>query len=570
MKKSHILIVLISLLVCVAVFVGALKIFPKTVSPLPPSSAEPAFDVESALSYIKTLSTSFTHRVTGNPSYRDAALWLAEELAVLGLEVSIQEFDMVIESEEVVGMNVLGTSPGKTDEIIVVTGHFDIPPYVAEGAGDNASGVGITLELARIFSQQPHEKTMIFMPNGAEEYGMWGVRSFIRDFDERDKIVAVVDIDFSHLFEPAYFLPLFAGTHRGYTPPTLRETTLQELEKGDLPIFEVMPVFEYLDRSIPIAVVDAGTFLGAGIPAVNLGVSTDVPNYNDIYYHTEEDRFEYLTPEAISALGSASERLLLALDESTLPVESMYYLKVSKQSYVPGTIIWIAQLLLFVPLFLTAIFLISSLTGTSKKSYIDEAKAFFGTFIALAVGYIVLLILPEIGLMVKYELYPATMKDPVLYNPQWVALLLTYGSMVVVGVIVAFSPLFKKSGKDHAGERAFLMAALSGIVLVTMVVNGFSASLLLFLPAVLWIWIGPGKSAIRTVANLVLLLLGTAVFSALLIFFPKVYYIGPIYWYLTMAASFGLVTPIAVILFLLTCAVFIRLIRLSFMRRAGV
>jgi hypothetical protein len=144
---------------------------------------------------------------------------------------------------------------------------------------------------------------------------------------------------------------------------------------------------------------------------------------------------------------------------------------------------------------------------------------------------------------------------------------LTYGSMVLVGIILwRFTPLFVKTGKNPADRRAFLTAALAVISLLTWAVNGFAATLLLILPATLWIWIGPGRSKIRIVGNLALLVGGTAVFAALLYFFPKIYYIGPIWWYLSLAAAYGLVTPAAVVLFLMTLGLLIRLLALSFAR----
>jgi hypothetical protein len=72
----------------------------------------------------------------------------------------------------------LGTiEPGK---LIIIGAHFDSynqqsdPMIFAPGADDNASGTAAVMEIARVLAGIPTRKTIIFIPFGAEEQGLYG------------------------------------------------------------------------------------------------------------------------------------------------------------------------------------------------------------------------------------------------------------------------------------------------------------------------------------------------------------------------------------------------------------
>ena len=71
--------------------------------------------------------------------------------------------------------NIIGEKPGSAfpDEIVVVCGHYD-SHMGTRGASDNAAGVAIMLELARVLSAAPTRRTLRFVAFGAEETGLNG------------------------------------------------------------------------------------------------------------------------------------------------------------------------------------------------------------------------------------------------------------------------------------------------------------------------------------------------------------------------------------------------------------
>ena len=86
--------------------------------------------------------------------------------------------------------NLKVVKPGyaEPDKVIVVGGHYDAinfesPGYAfCPGADDDASGVALTMELARILANVPLRKTVVFMPFNAEEVGLVGSAAAAHDF----------------------------------------------------------------------------------------------------------------------------------------------------------------------------------------------------------------------------------------------------------------------------------------------------------------------------------------------------------------------------------------------------
>ncbi len=84
--------------------------------------------------------------------------------------------------------NLNAVVPGKTDPdtYLVISAHYDHlgsigPDFYFPGANDNASGVALTLALARYFKENPLNKTIVFIEFTAEEQGLQGSRFFVEN-----------------------------------------------------------------------------------------------------------------------------------------------------------------------------------------------------------------------------------------------------------------------------------------------------------------------------------------------------------------------------------------------------
>jgi aminopeptidase YwaD len=73
------------------------------------------------------------------------------------------------------------------DEIILIGGHHDSVLNVP-GAMDNAAGTATVMELARLYARRGSRRTLRFVAWGAEEFGLWGSKQYLKELQVKDKI----------------------------------------------------------------------------------------------------------------------------------------------------------------------------------------------------------------------------------------------------------------------------------------------------------------------------------------------------------------------------------------------
>ncbi|UCC43534.1 MAG: M20/M25/M40 family metallo-hydrolase [Candidatus Zixiibacteriota bacterium] len=140
--------------------------------------------------------TLFTHtqrlqdfhtRYIGTDSIDRARDWIAQKFLDYGYtDVTTPEFDAWNwwRTEIHTCYNVRAVKPGvgAPDEIVVVGAHYDAimfnQPYdpwdYSPGADDNASGVAMVLEVAKMLADIPTRRTVVFEAYSAEESGVYG------------------------------------------------------------------------------------------------------------------------------------------------------------------------------------------------------------------------------------------------------------------------------------------------------------------------------------------------------------------------------------------------------------
>jgi hypothetical protein len=132
-----------------------------------------------------------------------ARRWIEDELEqIAGLEVGTQAFPAAGNQRldagvEIVNVYAVLAGTSARDRYYVVSGHYDsraLDPRDARsrapGANDDASGVAVVLELARIFAAHPTEASLIFLCVAGEEQGLLGSRHFARDAREKGLHIA--------------------------------------------------------------------------------------------------------------------------------------------------------------------------------------------------------------------------------------------------------------------------------------------------------------------------------------------------------------------------------------------
>jgi peptidase M28-like protein len=263
--------------------------------------------------HLENLATRIGPRQAGSASDRLAQEYVAGRLERLGLEVHRQELGEVRISDrvdvELHSANIFGVRSGSAPGAILVGAHHDSRNASCPGASDDASGVSVVLEAARILSRRPPRHTLIFASFAGEEtHGLPGSRKFLEEWKGEPFLFALT-LDF--VGSGKIFVAPFPR------PPELWANRLLSaaVTPADRSWVSFDPWLTVVPRLIDISfAADHGSFLEAGIPALNL--SCQFPAW---IYHTSEDRAERTTAPTLRAARDVVVRIVDAADARGLP-----------------------------------------------------------------------------------------------------------------------------------------------------------------------------------------------------------------------------------------------------------
>jgi bacterial leucyl aminopeptidase len=188
---------------------------------LRPAAARPAMDYtldrgDNVRAVLPALSADSIHKTIGelsamkNRYFRSesgaaASAWLAQRWRSFTprADVTIELFDHGYPQKSVI-MTIPGTT--RPDEVVVIGGHLDsISPGgtsgTAPGADDDASGIATLTEVARVLLAADFRpaRTVKFMAYAAEEVGLRGSLSIVKDFTKRNvNVVGVLQLDMTN------------------------------------------------------------------------------------------------------------------------------------------------------------------------------------------------------------------------------------------------------------------------------------------------------------------------------------------------------------------------------------
>jgi hypothetical protein len=264
--------------------------------------AAPLFNPALAMQHIRQLSEEIGPRPTGSEAERRADGYIRDAFSSMGYE------DVVAQAYAAnpgrTSYNVYVEDPGSRPEWVVVVGaHYDTAEGTGSpGADDNASGVAVMLELARLFHDSDNVPTLVFAAFASEEsqeyYDEDMTYSGSQYLAERmremsGKVVGMVNLDMVGVGDtPIVFATLEA-------PATLSDSFISFAERRNLDVGFVQDPGYWSDNE---------SFEALGISSFTLEWLED-PNY-----HTPQDAFDGIRLEAIAQSGRLAAAFLKGLD----------------------------------------------------------------------------------------------------------------------------------------------------------------------------------------------------------------------------------------------------------------
>ena len=299
-------------------------------------------------------------RPWGSPRTSAAAAYVAAQLRTTGAEVRIEPF----ESHGIRGANVIGILAGDSPEFVVVGAHHDTAPG-APGAYDDAAGVGVLIEAARVLAAGRRPRTIVLASWDGEE--AWstgktttaGSRAYLKGMEatSRDLVAAlVVEMCGWRAGTPvvhpiAYADPLRPG-ELAIAPARVMRAVLGGSRRAGVGLGVGDPYLSWLYqpavRTFRARLYgDDLSFLQAGLPATFTSDSTFTRFYP--WYHKATDTPDKLDAAALGRMGTAvvGATTALAALPATRFAERDWF---AAFGYVAGApLLWVAGVAALVP-----------------------------------------------------------------------------------------------------------------------------------------------------------------------------------------------------------------------------
>lgn len=287
------------------------------VAPTMGKTLNPAFSKESIKKTLEFLTSSdLKGRRAGTDEAIKAAEFIKESFRKAGLMPGSDDYLQIWNDGKRTFANVVGKIKGNSEGCIILGAHYDHlgtdeRGNIYPGADDNASGIAILLELARVMAKKNLNKDLIFLAFTGEELGRLGSRYYV-EHAELNKCIAMINLDTVGRLERKRLLIIGANSAKEW-PMVLREASL-------ISGLGFEPVKEELDSS------DQKSFEEAGIPAIQLfsGPHED--------YHRITDTMDKLDIEGMIKIGDFTKELIQRLER----LQGLSFTGDMKKSFAPS------------------------------------------------------------------------------------------------------------------------------------------------------------------------------------------------------------------------------------------
>ncbi|WBW97204.1 M28 family peptidase [Oceanirhabdus sp. W0125-5] len=265
-----------------------------------------------ALKHLEVLSNKIGRRGNGSENEKKAADYIIGEFEAIGFENFIQDFTYTLnDGKNYSSKNVIAIKPGKSGKEVIVGAHYDSSEVVGLGADDNASSIGVILEVAEAIKDIKTPYTIRFIAFGSEEVEKQGSEYYVSQMTQEEigNTIAMINLDSLIAGDKMY---VYGGSEeKGW----VRNLSLDVAKRLELNL-ETNPGF---NKDYPAGTTgdwsDHAPFEAVGIPyayfeATNwetgdLNGYTQTESHGAIW-HTEKDTLEFIETEFE---GRVAERL---------------------------------------------------------------------------------------------------------------------------------------------------------------------------------------------------------------------------------------------------------------------
>ncbi len=250
------------------------------------SRALGSFDNTRAMRHIRKLATDIGRRPKTSAGERRAAEYMKGKLEAYGYDAWFQNFSV----DGGRSLNVVARWPGAIRYGFVIGGHIDTVPE-APGANDNASGVAVVLETARLAAGKPQARFLTFVGFGSEESGQAGThhdgsRQFVGRLGPRgrNRLPGMISVDMI-----ADGKPLLTG-NSDIASDVVARALYRKIERNTRVAIRYQTLCDCSDH---------GPFEHAGIPA------SFMYSGNEPDYHSSSDTVPNMKPRHVLRTGKA-------------------------------------------------------------------------------------------------------------------------------------------------------------------------------------------------------------------------------------------------------------------------
>lgn len=273
----------------------------------------PIFSLENARAHVQVLADTIGSRPIGTPENARARQYIVDQLRLFGYEVRVQETDARRPDLGYTARvsNIIAVKQGPERTALGLVSHYDSVPD-APGAADDAFGVALSLEAARVLAaREGRRHTLMILVTDGEEAGLMGAAGLVTDRDVMDRLGAYINLEATGSGGTALLFE--TGPGNGWlVQPWARSAPHPRGASVALEVYKRLPTdtdFSILKRR--------------DIPGLNFAITGD-----SYAYHTARDTADRLSDHALRSSGENTVDTAIALDALDLRARSS-----SEQTY---------------------------------------------------------------------------------------------------------------------------------------------------------------------------------------------------------------------------------------------